>query len=205
MQCPACAHDNLPGTDECESCGTSLYQEDLPPALAKEEIEHSLAEDRIEVLGPAAPITLDEKTSVSDAIASMNENRIGCLLVTDAAGLHRVAGAGCQHRGLVEDHRDIIAGVGGGRDVQRGDRDRVRHAHQTGLVGDDLLRTPAPHYPHPTSRDLAALCVQRSENARTGPGPRDGLPTPAADSPWTFNGKQASSPEQEFFQRRATR
>ncbi|MBW2493947.1 MAG: CBS domain-containing protein [Deltaproteobacteria bacterium] len=103
MQCPSCDHDNLPGADQCEVCGTDLMQEDVPVTRIRSAIEKSLCEDRIEILNPAEAVSVPEDTPLDVAIEAMREKKIGCVLVTDSDGrlrgifterdlLHKVAG-----------------------------------------------------------------------------------------------------------------
>jgi len=86
MICPSCGFDNIPGSDECAECLTSLTHEDIPPDEARDMIEHALMEITVEDLHPAKPIAVHESTSVMAAIDRMRADRIGCLLVEDDAG-----------------------------------------------------------------------------------------------------------------------
>ena len=86
MDCPSCGYDNIPGTDECAQCQTSLTQEDIPRDEARGRIERSMIEDRVSDLRPAKPICVEEDTSVAAALETMRSRNIGCLLVTNAEG-----------------------------------------------------------------------------------------------------------------------
>jgi CBS domain-containing protein len=86
MNCPSCGHDNVPGADACAACLTSLTHEDIPPEEARNRVEHSLMEDRVADLRPAAPISVGESTCLDEAVKNMRAKRIGCLLVTDTVG-----------------------------------------------------------------------------------------------------------------------
>ena len=99
MECPACGHENIPGTDICDGCGVSLTQEDLP---APSTDAHHMT-DPISVLDPLLPECLSADDSIEEAISRMREKRVGCVLVTDEEGkligvfterdlLYRVAG-----------------------------------------------------------------------------------------------------------------
>ena len=84
MLCPDCGFDNIEGMDSCEACGQSL----VSPDPAEGELEESISRHAIGVLCPAPPLTVEPTASVSSAIASMSEHRVGCLLVFDSeAGL----------------------------------------------------------------------------------------------------------------------
>jgi len=105
MKCPACGYENLPGADACENCGSSLTRDDVPQA--ETEAERCLMEDPIEFLHPAKPLSVELRTSLTDAIQLMRDSHIGCLLVTAADGslagilterdlLQKVAGFGLE-------------------------------------------------------------------------------------------------------------
>ena len=84
MKCPYCDSENLPGSDACENCGSSLTREDVPQAGT--EVERSLMDDPVEYLHPIRPLTVDLLTSLAAAIQLMRNHRIGCVLVTAADG-----------------------------------------------------------------------------------------------------------------------
>ena len=86
MLCTSCGHDNLPGADHCEKCRTSLMHEDVPLASIESAIEHSLSEDVVQTLNPVEAFSVPEGTSLEEAIRTMRERKIGCLLVTDPDG-----------------------------------------------------------------------------------------------------------------------
>ena len=103
MKCPACNHQNLPGVDACENCGTSLTREDVPQV--ETGVERSLMEDPVECLQPIRPLTVDQRAPLEEAIQLMRDHGIGCILVTGEDGrlagilterdlLQRVAGQG---------------------------------------------------------------------------------------------------------------
>jgi len=84
MKCPSCGYQNLPGTDACEQCQTSLTQEDVPQAGT--DIERSLMEDPILSLQPIKPLTVVPQTSLANAIQMMRNHGIGCVLITNDDG-----------------------------------------------------------------------------------------------------------------------
>ena len=84
MKCPSCGHHNLPGVDACEKCQTSLMQEDV--RKVQTDVERSLMEDKIESLRPVEPLTVDLKTTLTQAIKVMRDRNIGCVVVTGDAG-----------------------------------------------------------------------------------------------------------------------
>ncbi len=86
MDCPACGFENLPGTEACEECQTSLMQEDVPAGGVQNPVERSLIEDTIEELGPKAPISVPQTASLATAVGTMREAGVGCVLATDGEG-----------------------------------------------------------------------------------------------------------------------
>jgi len=86
MLCMSCGHDNLPGADHCEECHASLMHEDVPLARIESAIEHSLSEDKVQALNPVQAFSVPEDTSLHEAVRTMRQRKIGCLLVTDRKG-----------------------------------------------------------------------------------------------------------------------
>jgi len=83
MRCTSCGHDNLPGADHCDECHANLMHEDVPLARIESAIEHSLSEDEVQALNPVEAFSVPEGTSLEDAIRTMRDRKIGCLLITD--------------------------------------------------------------------------------------------------------------------------
>lgn len=77
MLCPDCGHDNIDGEDLCDACGQPLVNIDLSAS----ELEQTITRETIKMLAPHAPIAIPPDTSVREAIQSLVEKRIGCLLV----------------------------------------------------------------------------------------------------------------------------
>lgn len=84
MNCPLCKHPNLPGDAQCDSCGASLTQEDIPKATTI--FERHLQKDGVSVLKPAVPLQTTVDTTLADAVATMRKKSIGCLVVTGERG-----------------------------------------------------------------------------------------------------------------------
>ena len=102
MICPICAHDNLPGNEHCTTCYHVLTPYDSP--TARDRIEQSLMEDRVDGLPPAPPpTTIRPTTTVREAIGLMLAHNVGALLVVDDAG--RLAG--------IFSERDLLKRVAG--------------------------------------------------------------------------------------------
>jgi CBS domain-containing protein len=85
MLCPSCGHDNLPGADRCDVCMASLMKLDVPSA--KSGLQERLMEDSIAVLNPSTAITIDVKSSASEALELMCAHDVGCVLVTDSGAI----------------------------------------------------------------------------------------------------------------------
>jgi CBS domain-containing protein len=86
VDCPCCGYLNLPGADECEMCLISLTQEEMPVAEARKVLAASLYHDTVASLEPAAAFSLPESATVAEAVAAMQDKRIGSVLVTDDDG-----------------------------------------------------------------------------------------------------------------------
>lgn len=84
MICPHCAHDNLPGSEQCENCLADLTQLDRP--AAQDRAERSLMEDTVSTLKPRPAITLPPTATVKQAIQTMMSHDIGSVLIVDDAG-----------------------------------------------------------------------------------------------------------------------
>jgi CBS domain-containing protein len=83
MICPDCSYDNIEGVDWCEQCGQPLVEFD--PATC--ELEESISRHTIRVLSPKPAITVPATCTVRDAIATMVQKNIGCLLVETGKSL----------------------------------------------------------------------------------------------------------------------
>ncbi|NHZ72947.1 MAG: CBS domain-containing protein [Nitrospirae bacterium] len=139
MNCPLCGYDNLPGSAECDVCGASLTQDDVPQAIAN--FERHLQDDAVSVLEPATPLTAGLNMPLGEAVAKLRDASIGCLIVTNEDG--EVVGL-LSERDLLEkaalEIADFRAGTVEGlmtrspETVQ--ERDPVAYALQRMMVGD---------------------------------------------------------------------
>ena len=77
MICPDCGFDNIDGDDECAACGQSLVQFD--PAGG--DLEQSISRHTVQVLAPKKPVMVQTSTTTADAIRTMVQHGIGCLIV----------------------------------------------------------------------------------------------------------------------------
>jgi CBS domain-containing protein len=77
--CPVCRHDNFEGEDNCENCGADLRTSDIPqPATS---YQGALLGGHLSDLAFSAPAMVEAATPVADAINTMHEQGLDCLLV----------------------------------------------------------------------------------------------------------------------------
>jgi predicted transcriptional regulator len=79
MICPACGYDNIEGVAWCDQCGQPLVE--IDPATC--ELEESISRHTIRVLAPKPAISVPSSCTVRDAIRTMAEKNIGCILIRD--------------------------------------------------------------------------------------------------------------------------
>lgn len=79
MICPSCQHDNIAGVDACEECGQSLTQLEGPAS----DMERAITKHAVRALAPKIPVTVSAHTTVREAVATLVDHKIGCLLVED--------------------------------------------------------------------------------------------------------------------------
>jgi CBS domain-containing protein len=83
MKCPSCGCENVPGSDECQECGSSLVG--FEPQ--GNEVEQSIAHHPISVLCPREPICVPPETPVREVIRQMASRKQGCVLIEQGAEL----------------------------------------------------------------------------------------------------------------------
>ena len=83
MLCPDCGHDNIDGVDLCDACGQPLVNIELSGS----EVEQTITRETIKALNPHAQFAISPDTPVSEAIQSLVEKKIGCLLVEESGEL----------------------------------------------------------------------------------------------------------------------
>lgn len=81
MKCPFCGHQNIAGTDLCESCS-----EDLSSLDGIKPKERHLMHDPLSLLDSKKAASVLEGASVLEAVKKMNEVKQGCVLVENKAG-----------------------------------------------------------------------------------------------------------------------
>ena len=98
VQCPACGHDNMAGSDACDECGQSLID-----TVAPAESDSLALTEPLLRLSPRVPETVERDQSLGEVIDRLKGHNVGCVLVTDHGGelagifterdvLYRVAG-----------------------------------------------------------------------------------------------------------------
>ena len=111
MRCPACDHDNIPGTDLCEECGLDLAGLDVKAwGVDPEDPQLTLP---LAGLPLKEPLVLRPDATALKAIELMRDRHEGCVFVQDEGG--RLVG--------VMTERDVTARVAA----------RGRHPEQTRL------------------------------------------------------------------------
>jgi CBS domain-containing protein len=84
--CPYCEQENLPGADECEHCGNSLSDLNLPVPATR--LERSLLRDRIGVLTTMLPpLCVAPETSIRETLRLLNDRQASCVVVVDQGKL----------------------------------------------------------------------------------------------------------------------
>jgi CBS domain-containing protein len=81
IQCPACGHGNMAGTDVCEECGQSIIVDDVPTEGDSMALTQPLLR-----LSPRLPETVERGASLGEAIARLKGRNVGCVLVTGLGG-----------------------------------------------------------------------------------------------------------------------
>ena len=84
MICPFCGAKNIEGVDSCAQCKHSLAEAHIQQPAT--EVERSLLTDRVRDLSPKAPIVVAPEAPISQVLATLVENAIGCVFVVDTEG-----------------------------------------------------------------------------------------------------------------------
>lgn len=94
MNCPACGHENIDGTDRCENCLAPFRDLDIPRADSAAGLARSVMEDKLASLDQEAAIFVEPSAPAGEVISRMKNSNIGCALVLDGA---RLAGIFTEH------------------------------------------------------------------------------------------------------------
>ena len=79
ITCESCGHENIEGAYECEECQQPLDDTYLVPS--SNFVEQSLLEDRVSVLNPRKPITVEASATVQEVMQTLVDRQIGCAVV----------------------------------------------------------------------------------------------------------------------------
>jgi CBS domain-containing protein len=85
MYCPACGHQNKPGSDACANCMLSLSHLDAP--AHNDRVEENLAREPVSSLKPREPVTVAIGSTLGAAIRLMIDRGVGAVLITDSGKL----------------------------------------------------------------------------------------------------------------------
>jgi signal-transduction protein with cAMP-binding, CBS, and nucleotidyltransferase domain len=85
MLCPVCRHDNFEGEDSCVNCGADLSSADVPQPLA--EYQDTILGEHIDRLGVGEPLIVAPTVPVAEAIRTMHDAGVDCLLVCEEGRL----------------------------------------------------------------------------------------------------------------------
>jgi len=80
--CPSCDHVNIEGVDVCEQCEQPLSDLHLNKEPLS-DIERRVLSDRISELRPKVPITVSVDSTLSEAMSTLLDERIGCVVVEE--------------------------------------------------------------------------------------------------------------------------
>ncbi len=85
VDCPACGHNNIEGSDHCEECQADLSNLGLPES-SSQGLAQRLIEDSIMELKPELNLMVDPETPVSEVAQTMIEqNASAVMVVSDQA------------------------------------------------------------------------------------------------------------------------
>ena len=105
MLCPACGHDNIPGSDACEDCGQNLAQTH-GEGVEAEQADASIFQLPLSRLNPRKAECVPRRATISEAIALLKSRRLGCVLVTgeeeELAGIFTEGDVHYKVAGLIE-------------------------------------------------------------------------------------------------------
>ncbi len=87
MNCPACGHENIDGTDRCENCLAPFRDLDVPRADAAEGLARSVMEDTLSQLDHEEPVIVAPDSPSNDVVRLMKSANAGCVLVMNGAKL----------------------------------------------------------------------------------------------------------------------
>ncbi len=80
VDCPACGHNNIEGSDQCDQCQADLSNLGLPES-SSQGLAQRLSEDSIMDLKPELNVIVDPETPVSQVAQTMIEQSASAVMV----------------------------------------------------------------------------------------------------------------------------
>lgn len=162
MNCPACGHENIDGTDRCDNCMASFRDLDVPRADSAEGLARSVMADNLGQLDQEETITVASDKPALDVVRLMKNSHSGCALVLDGG---RLAGIFTEHDVL----RKMTPGTAGvppasAREAQTMGASASREQRDFAAVPIKDLMSPNPEYLH--ERDSVAAALNKMSTGR---------------------------------------
>jgi CBS domain-containing protein len=154
MNCPACGHENIDGSDRCENCLAPFRDLDVPRVDSAEGLARSVMEDNLSRLDEDEPICVSPTTPALDVARQMKAANSGCALVLEG---NKLLGIFTEHdvlRKLTGDMFDKL------EFVESGQRKQINRAETP--VKD--MMSPNPETLH--ERDSVAAAVKKMSLGR---------------------------------------
>ncbi len=85
MECPACGHDNIEGSDFCDECGSSLTETQVKWRMV--ESGDRKISDPIGQAGMRSAIVVTPDTPMVEVIRQMRDRHRGCALIVEQGNL----------------------------------------------------------------------------------------------------------------------
>lgn len=117
----------MAGTDECESCHEDLTSLGGGSPLSK--MQKVLMSDTLAKLEPQKPIFVSRNSNLLDAVRTMNQAKIGCVLVGDENHLE----------GILSERDVVLKGVCCDKDLTTLKVSELMTPNPETLTGDDSL------------------------------------------------------------------
>ena len=162
MNCPACGHENIDGTDRCESCLAPFRDLDVPRPDSAEGLARSVMEDNLGQLDQEETVTVGLDTSTLEVVKRMKHSNSGCALILDSG---KLAGIFTEHDVL----RKMTSGTAGvppasAREAQTTGASASRGQTDFAAVPIKDLMSPNPEFLH--ERDSVAAAVNKMSTGR---------------------------------------
>jgi CBS domain-containing protein len=126
MKCPSCGFNNIAGVDECEDCHEDLTSLDGAP---KSKMQRVLMSDPLARLAPHPPLFVSAKSTLSQAVKTMNAAKVGSVLVGEAEHLE----------GILTERDIALKAVCGGMDLEKTDVAALMTPAPETLTDEDSL------------------------------------------------------------------